>query len=297
MKKLLILSGKGGTGKTTVTSSFIHFEQAKYYADCDVDAPNLHLVMDEKISEDISQEQKVEGPLTIKDFIGSKKAYIDPDKCTGCGMCEICCRFHAIEVGEDTCKVNEFVCEGCGVCKFVCPEEAVIMQEDVAGTLMLYEGDTVFSTAKLKMGRGNSGKLVSEVKKALLPYEEEEQLAIIDGSPGTGCPVIASLSGVDLALVVTEPTKSGMSDLQRVLKTISLSFVKAAVCVNKYDIDEGQTEEIKSYCREQGIPYVGSIPYDKEVSKAVNKGICIAKTDSKARDAIYEIYQEVKKYL
>lgn len=285
MKKLLVLSGKGGTGKTTVTSSLIHFEQAKYYADCDVDAPNLHLAVTN------------DSAGIFRDFKGSQKAFISRDKCTGCGMCELCCRFHAVEQEEDTWRINEFACEGCGVCSFVCPEEAVEMREDVAGTLMLYEGDTVFSTAKLKMGRGNSGKLVSEVKKALLPYEGEESLAIIDGSPGTGCPVIASLSGVDLALVVTEPTKSGMSDLQRVLKTISLSFVKAAVCVNKYDIDETQTEEIKKYCAEQEIPYVGSIPYDKEVTKAVNQGICIAETDCEAGKAIYEIYQEIKKYL
>lgn len=285
MKKLLVLSGKGGTGKTTVTSSLIHFEQAKYYADCDVDAPNLHLAVGEETSG------------ASRDFLGSKKAFINKDKCSGCGMCELCCRFHAVEQREDTWHINEFACEGCGVCSYVCPEEAVEMKEDVAGTLMLYEGETIFSTAKLKMGRGNSGKLVSEVKKALLPYEDEDALAIIDGSPGTGCPVIASLSGVDLALVVTEPTKSGMSDLQRVLRTISLSFVKAAVCVNKYDIDEAQTEEIKKYCAEQGIPYVGSIPYDPEVSKAVNNGRCIAEIDCIARDAIHKIYQEVKKHL
>jgi len=285
MKKLLVLSGKGGTGKTTVTSAFIAFEKARYYGDCDVEAPNLHLVT----------RQEADGVRSS--FIGSQKAFVDEERCVDCGACMAHCRFHAVEKRGKACVVNELLCEGCGVCRFVCPAEAVNMRADEAGELIRYEGREIFSTARLKMGRGNSGKLVTEVKKVLSAYQTEDALAILDGPPGTGCPVIASLSGVDLVLVVTEPTDSGLSDLKRLLKTISLSCVKAAVCVNKYDINPKQTAVILQYCEENKVPYVGNIPYDKRVLTAVNDGACVADTQSPARDAIYHIYKKIKELL
>ena len=155
MKKLLILSGKGGTGKTTAAAAFIRFSQARAFADCDVDAPNLHLVTERKSD-----------PET-RDYHGSQKAEIDPDRCSGCGLCAQACRFDAIGKTNGTYQVNEYACEGCGVCAYVCPSGAAALHDDVAGQVTLYPGESVFVTAELKMGRGNSGKLVSDVKSTL----------------------------------------------------------------------------------------------------------------------------------
>ena len=280
MKKLLILSGKGGTGKTTTAAAFIDFSKARAIADCDVDAPNLHLVT------------KMDVSPVKSNFTGAQKSYIDPDKCVGCETCKDNCRFNAIKVTEDgLCAVQEYACEGCGVCEYVCPVGAVTMKDDVAGEKELYKGEKVFSTATLKMGRGNSGKLVTEVKNDMTSNAyEDTSLAIIDGSPGIGCPVIASVSGVDLVLIVAEPSLSGKSDLERIIKTTQILQTKAAVCVNKYDTNVDKTNEIISLCEELGIPYVGKVPYDKKASKAINSGISLASYDCPARDALYEIY-------
>ncbi|MDO4746533.1 MAG: 4Fe-4S binding protein [Bacillota bacterium] len=278
MKKLLILSGKGGTGKTTTAAAFIRFSQAKAIADCDVDAPNLHLVA----------EQSAE-PL-VSDFMGGDKADIDPAKCISCGICKAHCRFDAIVENDGHYSVNEYACEGCGVCTYVCPQQAAALHTDVAGTNKLYMEDRVFSTAILKMGRGNSGKLVSEVKMALLKNAPETDIAIFDGSPGIGCPVIASVSGMDLVLVVAEPSLSGISDLKRLIKTASSFGTRLAVCVNKWDVSPENTEAIQAFCEEVNIPFTGKIPYDKSASKAANEGISIADIDCPARDALKNIY-------
>ena len=287
MKKLLILSGKGGTGKTTTAAAFIEFSNAGAIADCDVDAPNLHLVT------------KMDCKPERSDFIGAEKAYIDPDKCVGCETCRDNCRFDAVKVTEDgLCAIQEYACEGCGVCEYVCPVGAVTMKEDVAGEKELYKGDKVFSTATLKMGRGNSGKLVTDVKRDMTSnaYKDTE-IAIIDGSPGIGCPVIASVSGVDLVLIVAEPSLSGKSDLERIIKTTQILQTKAVVCVNKYDTNVDKTNEIISLCEELDIPYVGKVPYDKKASKAINSGISLASYDCPARDALYEIYKKTLEVL
>ena len=191
MKKLLILSGKGGTGKTTTAAAFIHFSKADAIADCDVDAPNLHIV------------SSVESSPECSDFMGADKSQIDPEKCIGCGACAEHCKFNAIQKKGNIYQVIDYACEGCGVCSFVCPAGAASMHPDKAGNLSLYrEKDKVFSTATLRMGRGNSGKLVTAVKHAMTKAAPEARLAVIDGSPGIGCPVIASVSGVDLVLIV-----------------------------------------------------------------------------------------------
>lgn len=285
MKRLLILSGKGGTGKTTTAASFIQFAQAKAVADCDVDAPNLHLVFSQGEAPQISK------------FLGGEKAVIDPEKCIGCGACEIHCRFHALEQKDDKYAVNEYACEGCGVCEYICPQEAVHLQKDVAGRKELYLGDQVFSTATLKMGRGNSGKLVTEVKLAMLKHAPETELAIVDGSPGIGCPVMASASGMDLILVVAEPSLSGFSDLQRLVKTAETFQTKLAVCVNKYDVAPEKAEQIKAFCEEEKIPFVGGLPYDKSASKAMNEGKSIAEVDCPLRDALRRVYDNTMQLL
>ena len=215
MKRILLLSGKGGTGKTTVSSALIRLSQAKAVADCDVDAPNLHLVLQEKEKAQVCAQTCAQ----VSEFFGGEKAAVDPALCTGCGRCEQLCRFDAIHLVENTAVVNLYSCEGCGVCSHVCPAGAVRLLPDVAGKKELYTGDRVFSTATLKMGRGNSGKLVTEVKKAMLKAAPPCELAIVDGSPGIGCPVIASVNGMDLVLVVAEPSGSGISDLKRLCAT------------------------------------------------------------------------------
>ena len=280
MKQLLILSGKGGTGKTTTAAAFIAFSKGHAFADCDVDAPNLHLVMDFK------NEPK------RSDFLGGKKAWIDPQKCLGCESCKNHCRFEAIKKDGDVCVVNELACEGCAVCTVVCPANAVTMNDDVAGDMMLYDENRVFSTAKLKMGRGNSGKLVSAVKEALVDNSDAE-FAIIDGSPGIGCPVIASISGVTMVLIVAEPSLSGMSDMQRIIRTCHGFGTKAAVCVNKYDSCPEKADEIEHYCADNNIPYLGRVPYDSAIPKAINAGKSIAEVDCPASDALKRIYRRV----
>ena len=285
MKRLLLLSGKGGTGKTTTAAAFIRFAEAKAFADCDVDAPNLHLL------QEISTEPEE------KDFFGGEKAAIQEDLCTGCGLCTENCRFHAIQNLGDRYAVDAVSCEGCGVCEYICPAKAIALHSDAAGKQLLYREQAVFSTAKLKMGRGNSGKLVTDVKMSLLKNAPECPLAVIDGSPGIGCPVIASVSGMDLALVVAEPSKSGISDLQRLVKTAGTLQTKLAVCVNKWDISPENTEKIQAFCQESEIPFLGKIPYDPQASRAVNAGRSIADLDCPARDALYSIYQKTSALL
>lgn len=286
MKQLLILSGKGGTGKTTTASAFIKFADARAMADCDVDAPNLAIVT----SFEETPQKKV--------FMGSDKARIDSTKCTGCMECISKCRFGAIRMTGGACAINEYACEGCGVCAYVCPQDAIMLAEDKAGEQQLYCGERVFATARLKMGRGNSGKLVSTVKQDMVKNAPETaEVAIIDGSPGIGCPVIASVSGVDLVLVVAEPSLPGISDLERLVKTAQTFGTKMAVCVNKWDISPQNAEAIEEFCKEKGLDFVGKIPYDKAASAAINSGLSVAEFDCPARDALKEVYINTIKLL
>lgn len=280
MKQLLILSGKGGTGKTTVASAFIKLAEARTYADCDVEAPNLHLITGWT------------APPSRQDFYGLPEAEIDPDLCIHCDLCRQHCRFKAIHV-DDTYKVDPFACEGCAVCHFVCPAGAVTMKPAVSGELMLYEdGDSVFSTAELKMGSGMSGLLVAEVKKQMREAAREKHFAIIDGSPGIGCPVIASLSGVDMVLMVAEPSLSGISDLERVIDTALKFGTKIAVCVNKYDTNPETTGRIRTFCEEENLPFVGVIPFDEEAVKAINQGRTIVDSDCPSGEAVRLVYDK-----
>ncbi len=285
MKKLLILSGKGGTGKTTAAAAFIRFADARAYADCDVDAPNLHLVTGQT------------GKPETSDYYGSQKASIDPQACIGCGLCATSCRFDAIHKEGTVYAVNEYSCEGCGVCAYVCPSDAAKLQDDIAGQLTLYPGEHVFATAELKMGRGNSGKLVSAVKSTLYSHAPTTDLAVIDGSPGIGCPVIASMSGVDLALIVTEPSVSGLSDLQRILQTAAVFETQTAVCVNKADQSPEHTEAIRTYCKQNGIAFLGTIPYDPQAAIAINAGMTLADFDCPASRALRSVYEQTIKLL
>lgn len=279
MKQLLILSGKGGTGKTTVASAFIKLSKAKAYADCDVDAPNLHLVMG-RMSEP-----------KLKDYYGLDKAELDTSLCTGCDLCRQNCRFDAI-IADTKYRVDYYACEGCGVCEAICPANAISLKPVVAGELMLYTSDAVFSTAQLKMGSGNSGLLVTDVKKQLKSVAQNTEIAVIDGSPGIGCPVIASLSGADMVLIVAEPSISGISDMERIIKTAEKFQTKIAICINKYDTNIQNTEKIEAFCQKLKLPLVGKIPFDNEAVKAINNGQSIVDRDCAAGNAIQAIFDE-----
>lgn len=286
MKQLLILSGKGGTGKTTLASAFIKLSCAKACADCDVDAPNLHLILTQNV------------PAQDTDYYGMPKAYIDADLCVSCGRCRENCRFDAISAGERY-RVDPFACEGCGVCEALCPAAAISLKPAAAGSLTLYADDAhVFSTAQLKMGNGTSGMLVTEVKKqmaAALP--PDTGLAIIDGSPGIGCPVISSLSGVDMAMLVTEPSVSGISDLKRIMKTAGFFHTPVAVCINKYDTNPANTRTIEDFCREEKIPVVGKVPFDPQAVQAINSGKTIVEVSCPAADAAREVFASTMELL
>ena len=282
MKQLLIISGKGGTGKTTVAAAFIALAKARACADCDVDAPNLHFVLD---SVPVAETEA---------FYGMDVASIQQEDCDECGLCRDHCRFGAIlEDGQGKgFVVNTPACEGGGVCEVLCPQKAITMVTDQAGDMTLHASERqIFSTAQLKMGKGNSGLLVTQVKKRmvnnLLP---ETSLAIIDGSPGIGCPVIASLNGVDMVLLVVEPTLSGISDMERIVATAKRSAVPIGVCVNRSTMSKEYTERIATICHELGLHYLGEIPYDAHVVQAINSGRTIMEFDCPASQSLRDIF-------
>ncbi len=256
IKQIVVISGKGGTGKTTILASLAALAKNACLADCDVDAPDLHLLLKPEIKE-------------THEFRGSKTAVKDNSKCINCGKCKKTCRFDAI---DENFNINYALCEGCGACVFVCPANAIELKEKISG--YAYISDTKYgpmSHAKLNIGEEASGKLVAVVKENAkrIAENENKNLILIDGSPGIGCPVIASISGVNLALIVTEPTMSGIHDLKRILSVAEHFKVKAAVCINKYDINSENSNKIKEYCRKIGVDIAGLIPYDPVVTKAM----------------------------
>jgi MinD superfamily P-loop ATPase len=259
MKQLTILSGKGGTGKTSITASFAVLAKNAVVVDCDVDAPDLHMLLHPEI-------------IKTQEFMGSKVAVIDEAKCVKCGFCRQTCNFDAI---TSDLKVDAIACEGCGVCAVACPAQAIALTPRISGNAYISKTKYGFmSHALLYPGESNSGKLVTLVRQnaKILAEKEKRDLIIIDGSPGIGCPVIASITGVDAALVVTEPTLSGIHDLERVLKLLDHFNVVPFVCVNMYDINTENTNKIMSFCKENGIDVVGIIPFSSEVTQAMVNG-------------------------
>lgn len=266
MKKVLVISGKGGTGKTTVSSYLIDVLKVKALADCDVDAPNLHLVNSFN-DENLIQE---------KNFKGMDIYEIDQNKCISCGKCQNLCKFDSILYKDGKYQINPLSCEGCGVCEYFCPVNAISPKENFVGNTQVFKSEKLFSTAKLSMGSGNSGKLVSQVKKNLDDNLTNEELVIIDGSPGIGCPVIASLAAIDLALIVTEPSLSGLSDMKRIIKTAKIFKTNIAIIINKADLNLEVTSMIEEYIRENNFTLLGKIDYDSNISKIINTRKSIA---------------------
>ncbi len=257
-KELVIISGKGGTGKTSIVSSFATLAENKIMVDCDVDAADLHLILKPEIKK-------------TTEFFSGKKAEIIKDKCIQCGRCIEVCRFDAIS--KDF-IVNEIGCEGCGTCFYQCPIDAVKFEQTKSGEW--FESDTRFGKlvhARLGIAEENSGKLVSEIRNyaRLLAHREGQDLIIVDGSPGIGCPVIASISGASLVVVVTEPTLSGLHDAQRVLKLTKHFNIPACMCINKFDINLDMTKQIEDFCKKENIEIVGKIPYSKDFTSAMIK--------------------------
>jgi len=259
MKQLTVLSGKGGTGKTTITASLSVLAKNLVVADCDVAAPDLHMLLHPKV-------------IKTQEFKGSKLAVIDEEKCINCGLCREKCRFEAIT--EDT-KVDPISCEGCGVCTIICPVNAVTLAERISGHAYISKTKSSFMAhALLSPGEANSGKLVTLVRQnaKILAEREHSDFVIIDGPPGIGCPVIASVTGIDAGLVVTEPTLSGIHDLERALQLLRHFNVTPFVCVNMHDINEENAEKIISFCRENNIEVVGKIPFNANVTEAMVNG-------------------------
>jgi MinD superfamily P-loop ATPase len=265
MKEIIVISGKGGTGKTSVVGSFAALASNAVLADCDVDAADLHLLL----KPDIKQSH---------DFSGGKVASIITEECAGCGKCEEVCNFEAVSlkrqansVLEKTYMIDDISCEGCGVCVHFCPVGAIEFKDAVNGQWFVSEtrfGPMVH--ARLGIAQENSGKLVSLIRKEAkrIAGERNSDFIIVDGSPGIGCPVIASITGADLVLVVTEPTISGRHDLDRVVKLTEHFGIPAAICVNKYDINPTIAEEIVNKAQQKDLKVTGKIAYDTSVTKA-----------------------------
>ena len=280
LKQITVLSGKGGTGKTSLVGSLAALTKKTVMTDCDVDAPDLHLLLKPEI-------------LQTQEFKASRVAVMDEEKCIQCGKCEELCRFNAIE----KLVIDPILCEGCGVCAYVCPVEAIELRERISGYAFISRTKYgPMSHARLNPGEENSGKLVSLVRQNAKQVAETEncELIINDGPPGIGCPVIAAVGGVDIGLIVVEPTLSGIHDMKRALDLLSHFKIPSLVCVNKHDINDDNTDRIVEFCRSNGVEVVGRIPFDPLVTEAMVAGKSIVDYSPKSRvsEAIAELWKQ-----
>jgi MinD superfamily P-loop ATPase len=258
MKQITVISGKGGTGKTSITAAFASIAKNAIFADCDVDAADLHLILKPSI-------------IKKEEFLGLKIPKIDENKCIKCKKCVELCNFDAI---NDDINLVKDKCEGCGLCAYICPADAIELIDRKSG--FSYVSKTrfgVMSHARLNTAEEASGKLVTIVRENAKSFAEEmkRELVLIDGPPGIGCPVIASITGVDLVLIVTEPTISGIHDLQRIYDVAHHFKIPAIVCINKFDVNLENSTKIEEFCKKENIPIVGKLPYDTDITKAMVK--------------------------
>lgn len=285
MKEVVVLSGKGGTGKTCIVASLASLAKSKVMVDCDVDAADLYLLL-----KPVTEESH--------EFWSGQKAFIAQDRCTECRLCREVCRFEAI---TDEFQVDPIACEGCGLCYNVCPVDAVAMPESLSGHWFISETRYgPFVHARLGVAQENSGKLVALVRQKAKLIAEEQGLGYIisDGPPGIGCPVISSLSGVSLAVIITEPTLSGMHDLERVIGVCHHFAVPVIVGINKYDINEDNSHQIEVYCQSQGIDIASKIPFDNVVTEALVHGLPVVEySRNRVTREIERLWQVVAKHL
>ncbi|MDD3118882.1 MAG: ATP-binding protein [Victivallales bacterium] len=285
MKELVIISGKGGTGKTSLTASFAALAGNAVLADCDVDAADLHLLLHPRVK---AEHQ----------FICGHEAILDPDRCTGCGDCLTRCRFDAIGIAADhKITIDPYSCEGCGVCVHFCPARAIAFPARRCGEW--YESETNYGAmvhAKLAPAAENSGKLVAQVRQAArqLAEQRNSNMIIVDGPPGIGCPVIAALGGASAVLIVTEPTVSGEHDLERVLQLAGHFEVPALVCINKWDLNPETAARIEQSAAAAGATPVGRVPYDTMFTTAmVNGRLAVHYADSEASKNIVKVWEKI----
>lgn len=287
MREILIISGKGGTGKTSLTAAFAHLADSKIICDLDVDAPDLHLLLQPR------HEREVE-------FHAGNEARIEQAGCTRCGICEEMCRFDAIRRENDAFVVDPIRCEGCKVCVAFCPEQTISFPEKHCGTW--YISSTRFGTmvhAQLFPGEENSGRLVSLLKKEAreLARKNSIDLIISDGAPGVGCPVISSLSGAHCAILVTEPTPSGRHDLKRVAALCDHFRIRAGVIINKADINFDEARVIEQYCREKDYPLLAQLPHDSVITEAMVKARAVTELDeTEIGKSIRQAWKNIEKF-
>lgn len=272
MRQIAILSGKGGTGKTSITAAFISLVKDGVFADCDVDASDLFLILTPTIKEEHL-------------FLGGKTAIIHQENCTSCNKCYEVCNFNAVKIVDGKYSINQYACEGCNYCVLVCPTKTIELKQNNAG--YWYLSDTRFGKlvhAKLFPGEENSGKLVTMVRHQarLLAEESKKDTIIIDGPPGIGCPVISTLSGVDDVIVVTEPTRSGLSDLKRVALTAKHFHIPISVIINKYTLNEDMSNKIEEYCQEKEYTILGRLAFDKIFTEAMIEKKSVIEMNPKA---------------
>ncbi|MBN2073749.1 MAG: ATP-binding protein [Actinobacteria bacterium] len=287
MKQITIISGKGGTGKTTIASNFIKLASNHIAVDCDVDASNLHIMFEPELRKK-------------EEFIGGAVARVTGD-CINCGKCEEACRFDAISGSKTDIKIDLIRCEGCGVCEYVCPVSAIELESDCQGNYFVSDiGYCTLVHARLKPGAENSGLLITRIRNLAedLAINNGNDLILIDGAPGIGCPVISSLAGVDYALIITEPTVSGISDFKRVYEVAKFLDIKAFVCVNKYDLNVENTEKIEDFCLKNDIRLAGRIPYDDRVPLYLsNRKFITEDAESGAGREIINLWKTLSPYL
>jgi MinD superfamily P-loop ATPase len=295
MKQLVVLSGKGGTGKTSVTASLAHLAfdgnspARAVLADADVDAANLGLVLRPQLRE-------------THNFTGGSLAVIDQDRCDGCDLCRQVCRFEAIIEDAGRYSVDPIACDGCAACVYQCPEDAIHMEPQIVG--QWFRSDSRYGPllhAALKPAQENSGKLVTMVKQQarLWGLDGGFDLVLVDGPPGIGCPVISAASGADLALIVAEPTASGIHDMERILKTTDHFQLRSLVCINKADIYPEGAMQIETVCQTRGVEIVGKIPFDETVTQAMVQGepVTAYRPESAAGQAIQVMWQKISVHL
>ncbi|HOE54595.1 MAG TPA: ATP-binding protein [Candidatus Cloacimonas acidaminovorans] len=290
MKEIVVISGKGGTGKTSITASFAMLGGKDIVvADCDVDAADMHLLMKPNVK-------------TEEDFYSGNAAVIDRAKCLNCGKCASVCRFDAINLIEYLYSVSALNCEGCGYCARVCPVKVISMVEQNVGKLYISatKADNMMVHARLLSGADNSGKLVARVKKEAKQIAQEtgKGFVIVDGSPGIGCPVISSLSGADFVVLVTEPTVSGLHDLKRVYELVNRFQISAGCIINKADINQDVVNHIEIYLRENNIVHLTDLPYDESFTSAMTIGQTIVEYDhDKLADLLTVSWNKIKQIL